>query len=348
MAALGFDSVRKLNIGSIVMVTAVDGKTRVRLPVLGVVAFVVVAAVGLLLAKWWPYAQRTATLADTHTWTSASLLDGEAPSLRAGWDFLVVYTKAVWPALVAAVVIGAAVETLLPAGWLPRAVGRRGRLGAALAGLPTMMCTCCTAPVVGSMRRRGLAASAASAFWLANPVLNPAVLVFLALVGPWQWSVTRLVVGVVLVLGVAAVVARVVPDGPAPLEGVDPPAPQRFGRALGRFALVLVPEYAVLVFAVGALRGWLFPLDGEAVTTTLVAVCVALVLGLVVVLPTGGEIPVLLALAAVGLSPAVLGILLITLPAISLPSAVMVGRALTWRGVAAAGLLASALLAVLS
>jgi uncharacterized protein len=341
--------------------TAVVGDkrtARARLPVLGVVIFVVVAAAGLTMAKWWPYAQRTATLAGTHTWTGASLLDGEAPSLRAGWDFLVAYTKAVWLALVAAVVIGGTVETLLPAGWLPRAVGRRGTIGAALAGLPTMMCTCCAAPVVGSMRRRGLAASAAATFWLANPVLNPAVLVFLALVGPWQWPVTRLVVGVVLVLGVAAVLTRVVPAGPAPLETIEPaepPAPRRFGRALGRFALVLVPEYAVLVFAVGALRGWLFPLDGTVATATIVAVVIALVLGLVVVLPTGGEIPVLLALGAAGLPPAVLGILLITLPAISLPSAVMVGRALTWRavgaaaaGVAAAGLVAGAVLTVLS
>jgi hypothetical protein len=45
---------------------------------------------------------------------------------------------------------------------------------------------------------------------------------------------------------------------------------------------------------------------------------------------------VLLALAAAGASPVVLGVLLITLPAISLPSMLMVGRALSWRVTAAA------------
>jgi hypothetical protein len=35
------------------------------------------------------------------------------------------------------------------------------------------------------------------AYWLGNPLLNPAELVFLALVAPWPWTVTRLVVAVV-------------------------------------------------------------------------------------------------------------------------------------------------------
>jgi len=49
------------------------------------------------------------------------------------------------------------------------------------------------------------------------------------------------------------------------------------------------------------------------------------------VIPTGGEIPVILALTAVGVGAGTAGALLITLPAISLPSMVMVGRALSWR-----------------
>lgn len=110
------------------------------------------------------------------------------------------------------------------------------------------------------MRRRGLGASAAATYWLANPVLNSAVPVFLLLVGPWQWSVTRLLVDVVLVLGVATLIARLVPADPVgDLPAVTPPpvgsAPHRFGRALARFTLILIPEYAVLVFAVGALCG---------------------------------------------------------------------------------------------
>jgi uncharacterized membrane protein YraQ (UPF0718 family) len=198
-----------------------------------------------------------------------------------------------------------------------------------------MMCTCCAAPIVSSLRGRGVRPAPAVAYWLGNPVLNPAVLVFLALVGPWQWAASRLVIGVALVLGAAFLAGRTRPDaGVAELEpagdGRGPAA--RFGRALVRFAVVLVPEYAVVVFAVGALGPWLFPLIGH----TPVNVVLAVVAGVLVVIPTGGEIPVLLGLAAAGVPPVVLGALLITLPAISLPSMLMVSRALNWRTTAAA------------
>ena len=65
------------------------------------------------------------------------------------------------------------------------------------------------------------------------------------------------------------------------------------------------------------------------------AVLLAASIGTVLVLPTAGEIPILLGLAAAGASAGVLGALLIALPAVSLPSAVMVGRALGWRTTAA-------------
>jgi uncharacterized membrane protein YraQ (UPF0718 family) len=42
--------------------------------------------------------------------------------------------------------------------------------------------------------------SVAVAYWPGNPLLNPAVLVFLRFVVPWQWTVTRAVVGVAVVM----------------------------------------------------------------------------------------------------------------------------------------------------
>lgn len=72
-------------------------------------------------------------------------------------------------------------------------------------------------------------------------------------------------------------------------------------------------------------------------------------------IPTGGEIPVILALTALGVGAGTAGALLITLPALSLPSVMLVGRALSWRitlamaaVVAAAGLLAGLLLWLLT
>jgi hypothetical protein len=160
---------------------------------------------------------------------------------------------------------------------------------------------------------------------------------------PWRFAVLRVVVGVVLVLGASALAsvvggreridpARVAVPDPAPAR----PVPLAYLRALGRLVLVLVPEYFVVVFLVGAVHGWLVAaLSGPSV---LVAVLVAAVVGTLLVIPTSGELPVIAALVAAGVSPAVPAALLIALPAISLPSMVMVGRALSWsRTVVVAG-----------
>jgi hypothetical protein len=72
---------------------------------------------------------------------------------------------------------------------------RRGAVIADALSLPCMMCTCCTAPIALSLRRRGVPASAAVSYWLGNPTLNPAVLAMLAMLLPWQFTLTRLVAG---------------------------------------------------------------------------------------------------------------------------------------------------------
>jgi hypothetical protein len=41
-----------------------------------------------------------------------------------------------------------------------------------------MMCTCRAAPVAAALRRTGVPTSVAVAYWLGNPLLNPAVLAF--------------------------------------------------------------------------------------------------------------------------------------------------------------------------
>ena len=141
-------------------------------------------------------------------------------------------------------------------------------MAAGLCSLPSMMCSCCTAPVASSLRRSGVPTAASLAYWIGNPVLNPAVLAFIAILLPWQWVVTRVLAGALLVFVVTAWVARLAGDRELPperleLDDAQGPAPLRYLRALARLAIVLVPEYLVVVFAVGALRGWLFPFDGR-------------------------------------------------------------------------------------
>ena len=256
-----------------------------------------------------------------------------------------------------ALVVAAVVDVLVPRRWLVRALGRRTPVGGAAAGglasLPGMMCTCCTAPLAVAMRRAGVPLPAALAFWLGNPVLNPAVLVFLALLAPPSWVAVRLGVGILLVLGFSTLVGVVVArrgaqdgDGAAArraveaveaVEAADQPfrwvgVPRRLLTRFGRLAVVLVPEYLVVVFFVGLVGPPLGDLLGRGGA---LAVLLAALVGTVLVLPTAGEIPILLGLAAAGASVGVLGALLVALPAVSLPSAVRVGRALGWRTTAA-------------
>ena len=343
--------------------------TRTRAVLLTLVALLV-AAVLLAWAKWLPYLDRATGIAGSGRYPGHSLLTagaGQSPLERA-WQFTVVYSQAVWAALLTALVISACVDVLVPRRWLLRALGRRTALGGSVAGglasLPGMICTCCSAPLAVMLRRAGVPTSAALAFWLGNPVLNPAVLVFLGLLVPWPWLAVRVVLGLLLVVGVSALLAHLasrrsaastaaapplaVPAVQLPTDlAADVPAarlPGRLVRSFLRLAVVLVPEYLVVVFLVG--------LFGEPLGRVLghggpVAVLIAAAVGAVLVLPTGGEVPIVLGLAALGASAGVLGALLVALPAISLPSAVMVGRAMGWRTTAAtAG--ATVLIAVLA
>ena len=337
-----------------------------------VVAFVVLTLGLLWWAKWAPYTGKVGELAVGRQWSGESLLasagiaEGSGPSLRAGVAFTREYAGAVWRAVVAGVVIAAAVQALVPRAWLVTLLSRRRASTSALVGgllsTPSMMCTCCTAPVASALRRSGVPTAGVVAYWLGNPLLNPAVLVFLALVAPWQWVATRVVVGVLLVVGGAALVARLSDRRVLPAQALDAvqlPEPEgsaarRFVRTLARTAVVVVPEYLLIVLLVGTFSGWLFPLGESAASWGVLAALSAVVLGTLLVVPTAGEIPLAQGLALAGLGGAVVGALLVTLPAISLPSMVMVSRALTWRVaaltagvVAAGGLLAAALLPAL-
>ena len=353
-----------------------EGPSRAAMATAGVL-FALIAVAGVTWAKWYPYAGKLGKLWGTRAWSGSSILSTgkvpakTAPSWHGAWSFTVAYGEDIWVALLAAIVIAAAMEALIPRQRVAVFLTRRSTLGGTLAGglvaLPAMMCTCCSAPLTVTLRRNGVPTASALGFWLGSPVLNPAVLAFLALVGPWQWVVTRIVVGVVLVLAVPFVATRLTGRSgggaevslPTSAEVSEPfdlrAAPVRLTKAIARLGLTLVPEYFVVVLLIGAFRGWLMPLGAATLHWGFLAVLVAAVAGVLIVIPTAGEIPVLLGLVAVGVSPAALGALLITLPAISLPSMAMVGRTLTWRvvaltavAVAVLGLLGGGLLSALT
>jgi uncharacterized membrane protein YraQ (UPF0718 family) len=344
----------------------VGGRARVTI---GVLLTLGVFVLGLLWAKWTPYLGKALTAQRTHHWSGSSILAvggvraGDGPTWHAATTFFHAYFASIWPALLVALLISASVQALVPRAWLPRVMNRRHLISSAVAGgvasMPSMMCTCCAAPVAVTLRRNGVTRAAAIAYWLGNPLLNPAVLVFLFFVAPWQWTVTRAVVGIATVIGVAVSVGLVTGAGPPPPEAITPiddesaRTASRFVRALGCLGLILLPEYAIMVLVIGSFRGWLLTLT-QPPHQGLLIVVLAAVVGTLLVIPTAGEIPILQSLALVGASSGTLGALLITLPAISVPGVAMVARSFGWKAIAtatvvvvAAGLLGASVLSVL-
>ena len=343
---------------------------------IGVLVTLVVFMAGLLWAKWMPYAAKALKAQRTHHWSGKSILSvggvrvGDGPTWHAATTFFHAYFSSIWQALVVALLISASVQALMPRSWLPRILNRRRLISSGLAGgvasMPSMMCTCCAAPVAVTLRRNGVSPAAAIAYWLGNPLLNPAVLGFLFFVAPWQWTLTRMVVGIAAVLGVAVSVGLVTPahgsGQPLPKAvatsgaeeaGAARATPRRFMRALLRLCLILLPEYVVTVLVVGACRGWLLTLSQPA-HHGLLLVVLAAIAGTLIVIPTAGEIPILQGLALLGVSSGTLGALLITLPALSVPGVAMVARSFGWKAITTttvvviiAGLLGAAVLSLL-
>ncbi len=305
---------------------------------LPVAVFVIVAVLGLLYAKWYPYYFKAIATASKHTLGASFVIgaNGHAPSVGFGAavSFFVDYFKDIWVALVVGILVGAGVQTLLPASWLYRVMGRissKSRVLAIAASVPSMMCTCCSSPIVVSMKKSKLSTGAVLGYWLGNPLLNPATIIFMGFVLGWNWALLRIVMGLVLVVGVAWVGDRWMEphvDGEAAVAVEqpqdEPPSLKRFGVAIQRLIVGLLPEYIIVVAVLGALRAWLFPAVSPAVGHSLWLMIVLAIFGTLFVIPTAGEIPILQTLLNYGFGLGSGGALMITLPAISLPSMAMV------------------------
>jgi uncharacterized membrane protein YraQ (UPF0718 family) len=190
------------------------------------------------------------------------------------------------------------------------------------------------------LRRSGCSIGTSLAFWLGNPILNPSTMIFMGFVLGWRWVGLRLVVGVALVFVVAYLVQRLVRDdelttaAPAIAGSSDagpkdvPPSKSiwtEWLRELWRLSLGLIPEYVVLVLLLGAARAWLFPTVTPSADGVLWTIGLA-VAGMVFVIPTAGEIPIVQTLMSYGLGVGPAAALMTTLPPVSLPSLAMVAK----------------------
>lgn len=305
------------------------------------------ALVGLYLVKWNPYFHKAILVAMHHS-LGPSIVTGHAShapsaSPQAAWDYAMAYFTAVWQAVVLGLVLGAGVQALLPQDWLARVLGQslsRNVLLATAAAVPSMMCTCCAAPIAVGLRRNRASASASLAYWVANPMLNPATIIFVGFVLGWQWSALR-ILAALLMVAIVAYLGRLSGSGqaaeaPLPLpEASDRGHPfQRFVRTLAHLCVTLIPEYAVIVLALGAVRVWLFPMMSPALGHSLLFGLWLAIVGTLFVIPTAGEVPIVQVLMSYGLGPIGAGVLLVTLPAVSLPSVAMLGRSFPLRTLA--------------
>ncbi|MCG5073874.1 permease [Paraburkholderia tagetis] len=317
--------------------------------------FILLAVAGLFYVKWFPYYHRAFTAEATHSIGKSILMGGEAsapePSFAAALDYAWTYGKAIWQAMVLGLLLGSGVQALLPARWITRVLGRHGFGSVAAGGLlavPGMMCTCCAAPVVAGLRARNASPGGAIAFWLGNSVLNPATLVFMGFVLGWQWSALRLVLGLLMVFGLGWLANRFVSHDEvleadvrlamfAQEQAEAGNVFMRWLRLFVRMAVRLVPEYIVLVLLLGAARAWLFPHIGPEVASSLGWIVVFAVAGMLFVIPTAGEVPIIQAMLALGMGVGPAGALLMTLPPVSLPSFAMLAGSFRVRTLALVG-----------
>jgi uncharacterized membrane protein YraQ (UPF0718 family) len=168
-------------------------------------------------------------------------------------------------------------------------------------------------------------------------------MVFMGFVIGWKWVALRIIVGLILVFGIAQWIGRWVDQDRVPsaaAQAVQEAASSGTGqdnvltaylRALWVLARGLLPEYAVILLVLGAVRAWLFPAMNPALGHSLGLMLGLAVAGTLFVIPTAGEIPIVQTLMRFGMGPGPAGVLLTTLPAVSLPSLVMVGRAVPAR-----------------
>lgn len=301
----------------------------------GAVVTLLIFAVGLFIVKWWPYWHKAHVAAATHS-IGASIAGGKnaahAFGLHAAWTYSLAYFKAVWQAVVLALLLGASVQAFVPRRRLVALIGAPTAGSAAIAAsgsMFTMMCTCCAGPIVVGLRRQAVAAGSALAFFLGNPVLNPATLIFIGFVLGWKFAALRIVLGALLVFTVALMANWVTGDSPkSPRSAISTAEEPRTVKAMFAAWLrelwieiyTILPGYVAIVFIVGGVRAWLLPPSLTLHASGAGAVAALSLLGTIFVIPTAAEVPIIQTLMHAGMGSGPAAALLMTLPAVSLPS----------------------------
>jgi uncharacterized membrane protein YraQ (UPF0718 family) len=112
-----------------------------------------------------------------------------APVLQSWMTVFVAVVVQALPFLVLGVVLSACLAVFVPPSFFARALPKRPALAVPVAGMAGAVlpgCECASVPVAGALIRRGVTPSAAFAFLLSAPAINPVVLVATAVAFPGQ------------------------------------------------------------------------------------------------------------------------------------------------------------------
>jgi uncharacterized membrane protein YraQ (UPF0718 family) len=132
----------------------------------------------------------------------------DVPSIQAGSTIFVAIMVQALPFLIFGVLISGAITAFVPASFWQRLLPKNKALAVPVAGCAGLVlpgCECASVPVAGSLMNRGVAPSAALAFLLSAPAINPIVLVstFVAFQGQPEMVWARLVasLGAAIIMG---------------------------------------------------------------------------------------------------------------------------------------------------
>jgi uncharacterized protein len=307
-----------------------------------IIIFALVIVIGLFYVKWNPYYAKAFLAASKHS-IGASIVSGKtnaapAPSLAAAMGYMTAYFKAVWKAVVLGLAIGSLVQVAIPKNWIQKMLGKEDLKSTATAGaaaLPGMMCSCCAAPVTVGLRKSSASLSASLAFFLGNPTLNPATIIFMGFVLGWNFAIFRIVMGLILVFGVSMAASRFAKKDAFNTASITPEEKTaeeseniftRWLKALLQLIIDTIPAYIIVVAILGAGRAWLFPSVSPAFGNSIYVIIGLAITGTLFVIPTAAEIPIIQTLMTFGLGTGPAAALLITLPAVSLPSLLIIKR----------------------
>lgn len=259
------------------------------------------------------------------------------------------YVKIVWPALVFGVLISAALHTSLsraPLRGLFSGSSVRDQLAGALAGAPLMLCSCCVAPIFPAVYQRTRRLAPALALTLASPSLNPAALTLSFLLFPLRIAGARVAMALTMVLLGSAAAAKIARDSTLATTHEKEAPQSRWRGLLTSYAnsIVHLSVRTIPLILLGILASmWIMrrlpPQLGAATGPHVLAVAIIALLATILTLPSLLEIPLALAMLAIGGPAGGAAALLFAGPATNLPSLLVIGRYSNWKVAASLGFL---------